>query len=386
MQNINFIQLYLNDFAKAKQSSDPKIVELSYSGFVKQRPSESTLQTTNSNTHISFISTVTAELIDGCGSFVKDITNSFSYAGFIDHKGINQISFEFGYIGIDYYTKPLHLKLTDDINENVYYSTNFLLTEYEDKKSTRFDFFNTKILEGTNYELAPFMQSIRISNVYFYDIDDETEKRSRIDVDGTNLNFKSTTTYYNKYICEKIDIQTKRALDFVFRHSVVFVDGQRCTLKEFTKDERKGTTNMFSGEFLVNPQNEYREPTIQLLTGLQLLSLELPHNSVTTIAGIPSIFKMNFNKPIEILPTLAIKLYKNDTFVANGTPSVNGQSLEIDFGAYTFENGIYKITVSDGIYWELFTFDGIAIGNWKFTVTDGDFSPLHFNSNDFFTS
>jgi hypothetical protein len=386
MKNINFIQLYLNDFAKAKQSFDPRIVELPYSGFVRLRTDETILQTTNSSINISFVSTVKAELVDSCNKLVKDISDNFYYIGFIDHKGVSQISFEFGYIGVDYYSKPLHLRLTDNVNGNIYYSTNFLITNYEDKKSTRFDYFNTKTLEGTNYELAPFKQSIRLSNVYFSDVEDETEKRSRIDINGTNLNFKSTVTYYNKYICDGIDIQTKRALDFVFRHSVVYIDGQRCTLKDFTKDERKGTTNMFSGEFIVNPQDEYYEWAVQVFEDLKLLTLELPHNTITTITGVPAIFKMNFNKPIEILSNLAIKLYKNDTFVANGTPSVDGQSVEIDFGAYIFENGVYKITVSEGIYSELLNFDGINIGDWKFTIVPPDYSEDDYDSNDYLTN
>jgi hypothetical protein len=95
MKNINFIQLYLNDFAKAKQSFDPKIIELPYSGFVRLRTDETILQTTNSSVNISFVSTVKAELVDSCNKLVKDISDNFYYIGFIDHKGVSQISFEF---------------------------------------------------------------------------------------------------------------------------------------------------------------------------------------------------------------------------------------------------------------------------------------------------
>jgi hypothetical protein len=143
---------------------------------------------------------------------------------------------------------------------------------------------------------------------------------------------------------------------------------------------------MFSGEFIVNPQDEYYEWAVQVFEDLKLLTLELPHNTITTITGVPAIFKMNFNKPIEILSNLAIKLYKNDTFVANGIPSVDGQSVEIDFGAYIFENAVYKITVSEGIYSELLNFDGINIGDWKFTIVSADYSEDDYDSNDYLTN
>jgi len=382
----SIFKLYKNDFALAKANGDPKAVGLPYYGFIMQLPNETFCVKTNQQTDIVFVSIVKVELVDLCENIVKDISDNFAYRGFQDENGIKQIDFEFGKINDNFYTVPLFLKITDLTNFNVWYSSSFLITDYEKNYSTRFDYTSEENLEGFNYELSPLIQSIRISRCYYNDDADETTKGQYVTTANNIVNYLPSTVQYGQYICEQLNTNTKRGLESIFSHPTVYIDGELNAVKDaISKEPRAGDTNWFKGEFLANPQGEIYIPELQILTGLQLLSLELPNNSVTTIADIPSIFKMNFDKPIEILPTLAIKLYKNDTFVANGTPTANGQSVEIDFGAYTFENGVYKITVSDGIYWGLFTFDGIAIGDWMFTVTDGDYDDDDYDNNDYFT-
>ena len=60
-------------------------------------------------TSIAFVGGISVDLIDGCGDEVVNIDSNFYY-GFVDSSGVNQIAFEFGYIGTDYWTKPLYLK------------------------------------------------------------------------------------------------------------------------------------------------------------------------------------------------------------------------------------------------------------------------------------
>jgi len=155
MIDFSFIRLVLFDFVSAK-GDNPDVAHLLYDGFIQQLPTETFLQTTNLTDGIAFAGGIQVDLIDGCQNIVRNIDNNFAYTSFIDQNGKPQINFEFGSILVNFYNKPLYLKITDLINGNIYYSNSFLINN--NKLSTRFDYYN-------NGEL--YKKSIRISNCYY---------------------------------------------------------------------------------------------------------------------------------------------------------------------------------------------------------------------------
>ena len=107
-RDFSFIRL-VNDFDIANRGDNPNVATICYQGLITMLPNETICQKTNSATDIVFVGDILVELIDNCGTTIQDITSNFYYYGYEDSKGIKQIDFEFGEIGIDYYTKPLHL-------------------------------------------------------------------------------------------------------------------------------------------------------------------------------------------------------------------------------------------------------------------------------------
>ena len=139
--DLAFIRLYLNDFAAAKKGDDPNTVQIEKRPFIVQQPCETFMQFSNCKDGVSFVGGIKVELITCNGTVKNDISSLFFYDTLMVN-GLPQIRFEFGKIGVDYWTTPLFLKITDLINDNVYYSNSFLITNYRSHLSTRCEYTN----------------------------------------------------------------------------------------------------------------------------------------------------------------------------------------------------------------------------------------------------
>jgi len=369
----NIIKLYKNDLQGALDSDDAPISSIYEVGFYKQLPNETFVQTTNLEEDIFFSGSVKAELVTPCDVLVLDVTDKFDFIGKIDDNGIKQITFEFGSVGINEYTNPLLLKLTDLVNQNVYYSNILNIADYNQKQTIRIDYKN-----GTD----EYMQSVRIANGYFNDIDDEKQFSSYKTSEGLQVNYKETDSLFDVFAFDRMDIATYRRLSELFNSDVLFINGIGYTLKEFSKETRVGQTNWFTAKAVFNKTKARYNWSLQL-SKLVVTNRYIPHLAVTTLANLNDQFSITFNKNINILPTSKVKLYKNSIFVHEVEPTTNANVLEIDFSGYTFTNDNYDVVVANG---DVVGFNGYAIGEWSFTIKTGDFSNLHFNSNDFFTN
>ena len=393
MTDYSFIRLTLNDFAKAKSSDNPAISTLNYQGFIVQKPSETFLQISNSSSDISFVGGITVDLVDNCENVVKNINSNFYYEGFVDSNGISQIVFEFGYIGVDYWTKPLYLRITDDINGNKWYSNSFLVTNYLTHISTRFDYTNIGKIYDISYDLAPYTQSVRIANCYDETPINKKEVKQYITSQGLQVNYRPITTFLRKYLINAFDYFVNDRLEVLFSHSMIYANSQRVVVSDFNYDERKSDSNWLSGDFTINPQNEIYSNTAQLFPNLEVTAL-LPINNVIfsigqkTSVGNGGFITIFFNMPISLVSGITTKLYKDEVLVAEVVPEISGiTTLVSDFSTYfaTLANGSYDVIIGSNLVKSVSSFwSGFPLlGQYHFDVVDGEYENTEYNNNEY---
>jgi len=384
MVDYSFIKLYKNDFNSAKLADDTPIVKLPYKGFIVQKPNEYFLQITNSDSDVSFVGAIQVDLINGCGTVKRNINTNFYYEGYVDSNGINQIAFAFGFVGVDFHSEPLYLKITDLTNDNIWYSNNFLVTDSKTSISTRFDYTNKGKIYGISYDLAPYIQSVRLSDCYDQTPANKRDLKQYVNADGKQVNYRSITTFLRKYLINAIDYFVNDRLEVLFSHAIIYVNGQRSVISDFSIDERKVDTNYFNGEFTVNPQGAFLETDYQIYEYLKIVNATPINNGIYTVASLPDL-TIEFNKPINVTTDFSIKLYKDGALqsITPFTYNVSVNILEL-FPTYTFVNGSYYFTIeADKVY-----SNGERLGFTRidFEVTDGEFDGTEFDNTEFLTN
>jgi len=380
-QDFSFIRLYKNDFTSAKIADDTPIQTLPYGGFIVQKPNETFLQISTGSESISFVGGIQVDLIDCNGLIVKNIDSNFFYEGFVDSSGVSQIAFEFGLIGIDYWTKNLYLKITDLVNDNIWYSNGFLITYYKTDLSTRFDYFNQTKIYNISYDLAPYIQSVRVAQCYDQTPVNKRDLKQYVNANGLQTNYRTITTFLRKYLLNAVDYFLNDRFEVLFSHQQVYVNNERAVISDFKVDERKGDTNWFNGEFTVNKQGQQLVSNYQLFEYLECISKTPLHLGTYTVAGLPDI-SLTFNKDIEITADFEIKIYKGGVLqsITPTTTDITGNLLDIT-PSYTFTDGDYSIVIAPNLvysgseYWS-----GFGANEWTFTVDDGEFDNTEFNN------
>jgi hypothetical protein len=384
MTDFSFIRLS-TDFNTAKRGDNPNIASLCYNGIIVQQPNETFLQISNSSTNINFVGGIQVDLIDCNGLVVRNIDNQFYYEGFVDANGIYQIAFEFGNIGIDYWTKPLYLKITDLVNDNVFYSNSFLVTYYKSELTTKFKYTNPTKLHGISYDLAPYIQSVRFANCYDNKPVNKRDLKQYETSQGLQVNYRTITTFLRQYNLDFVDYFVNDRLEVLFSHSIVYANNERVVVSDYSVEDRLGLTNVMRGEFTINPQGQIIVDAYQLYEGLELVSL-LPLNVGTyTVDSMPTTFELNFNKDITLSSGFVIKLYK-DGVLQTITPTDytgTGNVLEIT-PDYTFTNGSYSIVIEPNtITSGADAFSGFAFNEWVFTVADADYDNDEYDNDEY---
>lgn len=395
MEDASFIKLYKNDFNSAKLADDTPIVKLPYRGFIAQKPNETFLQITAGTTPITFVGGIQVDLIDCAGNVKQNIDNNFYYIGFVDSSGVEQIAFEFGLVGVDYWTEILYLKITDLINDNVWYSVGFLLTNYRTEISTRFDYTNKGKLFNISYDLAPYIQSIRLADCYDQSPANKSQNKQYITALGYEISFRKITTFLRKYVINAMDYFINDRLEVLFSHQFIYVNRERATISEYKPDERQGDTNWLKAEFLVNPQGEKLIPSYQIYEYLNVIhkvpSGDYTLTSYNTATSDSEIFTLTFNKPFTVVPDFEAKLYKDGVLFATfdySDLSVMGLDLNIDVSSNPVtENGVYDIIIApNSAYYNIEFWGGFPLaGQWQFTIVDADYDSTDYDSTEYLT-
>lgn len=230
-----------------------------YSGFIQMLPSETFLQITNLNSDIAFGGNINIELINSCQEVLQYITDKFFYDEFTDIKGVKQIAFEFGNIGIDYYGELLYLKISHTVSDSVWYSNGFLITADQSEMTTRFDYKNENYFKGISYDRANYFQSVRLQ-CFKNDIDVSNETNDYTQLSGNIVSLRNIITNINKYKFYTCDFFTFSRLVILLNHDIIYINSNRISNKpQTTKGERIVDTNFFELDFESNPTEEFKE-------------------------------------------------------------------------------------------------------------------------------
>lgn len=392
MEN-NFLKFY-KTLPEAIVTENPTVTKLPYTGFVQQKTNETFCQITNSDFDIVFVGGYTAELINGCGDVIRDITDYFYFDSFTDNNGIKQIAFEFGMLSTNYYSQILYIKLTDTVNGNIWYSAPITINNKEN--SIRIDYWSTKSVNGTAYDIMPFKQSIRLSDCYKNDVSDENSAKQYTVTTGNIVAYRRTTTLYNEYIFESLDEFTYRRLNAIFNNDYVYLDGHRVVLKEIKKETREGDTNKFKVTITVNPYEDIFNWGFQLFEGIDVITYFVPKNAIFTQGSDPSSggqMYVEFNRTINVETETYAQLWKDGVMIEEAL--IGGDNSTIaDFwfinsfiGSGLPENGHYSIVIpANKITSGSEVFGGVVYDEWRFTIGDGDWLNTDWNNDDWFTN
>lgn len=378
--DLSFIRLVLFDFVSAK-SDNANVASLLYDGFIQQLPAETFVQTTNLENGIAFAGGIQIDLIDGYQNLIQNIDANFAYTSFIDTNGNPQITFEFGNIGVNFYNKPLYLKITDLINSNIYYSNSFLINN--NKLSTRFDYFNN----GDTYK-----KSVRIANCYYQTPVNNLDFKSYTTTSGQQVSYRQVTTYLQKFNIDNLDFFLNDRLYDLFSHSIIYVNSNRSSISDFKPTERISDTNFLTAEFTINKYNQIYNWSYQIIQSLAIIGLDLPNNTFITYTNFQNYITTFLNNQLSILfnkdlglysLTVNCKIFKDDALFRTTTyAQAFGNYLYVDLGAdiTDFTNGEYNIVIEPipnlaGTE----TWQGISFGNWIFTIADGEYDPTEYD-------
>jgi len=386
--DVSFIKLY-KSLSEAVASENPPVTTLSnlgrFTGFIQQLPYETFLQISSSDESISFVDEFTTDLVDGCNNLIANINYNF-YAEFrVDSNGITQIAFEFGMMGVDYGSTPLHLRLTDSTNGNVWYSSPFLITNNNKKISTRFDYWSESKFNNISYDLFERKQSVRLSNCYDNTAVNKRDLKQYLQSNGMQVSYRSVTTYLRQFLLNAIDYFVNDRLEVLFSHPIVYVNRERSDVSDFKVDERKGDTNWFSGEFTINPKRQYLPVEYQIYQGLEIvLYFPLQNAVVSEQQNIEG----TFNKPVT-LNTGTIQVFKDgslfETFTEADILLVDDNfRFKINTAFYDVV-GDYSIVISSGLFTNGIETVEVVNPNWVFTIATGEFDPSDFDSTEFLT-
>jgi hypothetical protein len=376
-----FIKLY-TDFAEARNNERPNVATLGNTVTPKILPNETFHQKTNSATDIVFVGGIRVDLVKCDGSVVRDVTNNFFYEGITDENGIKQIDFEFGMFTTDYWTEVLYLKITDLLNNNVWYSNGFYCTYYGQYKTTQITYYNQSDINGIAYSLFQYKQQrIRFSDCYVNDIDDTMELKEYTKTDGNKVNYRGIATPITEYIFERCDAFTYRRLLLMRGSGFIYIDGYRATITDIKKEARQGDANWFQVTILANVQSEFLPYTFQLFEGLRLVSLLPAHNSITS--DDVTQLRGEFNRNVT-LGTGIITIYLDDVliFTYNQTDiTITDNNFYLPLTTDLTTNGVYNVVISDGLFIsDIGVFEGLTFGNWTFTKENAEFDDTEFNN------
>jgi len=380
--DVSFIKLY-KLLSEAVASENPPVSTINYTGFVQQLPNETFLQISSSDESISFVDEFTTDLVNGCNTLIANIDYNF-YAEFrVDSNGITQIAFEFGMIGTDYGSTPLHLRLTDSTNGNVWFSSPFLITNNNARISTRFDYWSESKFNNISYDLFERKQSVRLSNCYDNTAVNKRDLKQYLQSNGMQVSYRSVTTYLRQFLLNAIDYFTNNRLEVLFSHPIVYVNRDRSDVSDFKVDERKGDTNWFSGEFVINPKYQYLPVEYQIYQGLEIVLYFPIQNAVVSeqqnIEG-------TFNKPVT-LNTGTIQVFKDgslfETFTEADILLVDDNfRFKINTAFYDVV-GDYSIVISSGLFTNGIETIEVVNPNWLFTIGEGEYDEDDYEAVDY---
>ena len=156
--------------------------------------------------------------------------------------------------------------------------------------------------------------------------------------------------------------------------------------------DREGDSNMFEGDWVLNPTNDVFDFTLQLFEPLEYVSFS-PLGQFLTGTTFNTM-EITFNRGISVLSG-SINVYNDsDALIASfdeSDISITGSVVSIDTTGTSLASGLvndtYYVNVSTGLFVDVFgELNDSIIDNitWQFTLQDADFLNTDFLGTDFF--
>lgn len=371
------IQFYKNSLQDAIITDNFAISKIVHETFVQMLPTETFFDVTDLSENIAFGGNLVAELVDKCDKVVLDITSLFYFVEFTDQKGIKQIAFEFGKIGIDFYTKQLHLKLIHTQSDSVWYSNGFTVTDYNSELTEYFEYKNAT---------EDYFRTTRLK-INKNDLDTKTDVKQYTQTNGNVISLQPTLTEIVKLSMELCDNFVYNRLRYLLNYDLVYLNGFRISDKpQIKKGERVGGSNIFVLDFEVNLTKNYKPFAYQLFEPLKLVT-----KTPIGIYGIDSFISNGisgtFNKNISIVNG-SINIFKvgfgliasydfisnigSNGFLTDDLPTLTIGKYYIQFPAGLFISGTETIEITNKT-------------DWAFEIKDGEYNSNDYDSNDYLT-
>lgn len=384
--DLGFVRLYLNDFQSALKGDDSNDVRIPKYAYIQLLPCGVISQFSRCKDGVSFVGGIKVELIDSCETVLENVTDFFAYDTFIQD-GLSQINWEFGKVGKDYYYKPLFLKITDLINNNVYYSSRFLMTNMDSELSTNFVYTENTRFRGIPYDIKPFYQQVRFYKCFYKDSANTSNLKEYTQTSGRIMNYRNITTFIKSFTFDKLDIAIDNRMNEMFAHSIVYANDERIKLQTYESQEIAGDTNWKSAIIKVNPQEEYFTLGVQLLEDL---TLDLIPSGSYTVDLFPNDIVGTFNQVVT-LGVGSLKIYDEfntliTTFTEEDITLVDNE-FTIDNSAFTKTLKSYYIIITEGL------FIGLGCGSFKvsnineftFEIIGGQYDPEDYDTTNDYT-
>ena len=387
----SFIKLH-DTIKDALSPGDLKNTQLVYYTSIQLLPTETYLQITNISGGISFQGDYKVEAITNCNTVLADITENVFIEEFTDDNGETQCVIEYVNIGQDFFGRAIILKFTHTISDVVYYTNPIKITAKNEEKTIRFDFSDYEKKEGFDYENAPFKQSIRIYCEYTTP-NNKSEVGTYYQIsNGNTISTRKLKSRSHSYICNNIDLHTYNALDSLFNHSEVFIDGEMVTDSPMVEpDERKGQSNLFSASFeLYKNEDSTYNADFQIFEGVEISANDFYPSSSYTLSTLQDDITIQFNVNInkhsgyvtiyDSSNSVVHSFTEDDIVVSSNVATISGLLTHIT------SNDDYYIKISDSLFSYINVYyEGISDESWSFRVVDGMFNNLQFNNSQFLT-
>jgi hypothetical protein len=384
--DLAFVRLYLNDFQSALKGDDSNDVRIAKYAYIQLLPCGILSQFSRCKDGVSFVGGIKVELIDSCETVLENVTNFFAYDTFIQD-GLPQINWEFGKVGKDYYYRPLFLKITDLVNENVYYSSRFLMTNMDSELSTNFVYTENTRFRGIPYDLKPFYQQVRFYKCFYKDSANTSNLKEYTQTSGRIMNYRNITTFIKSFVFDKLDIAIDNRMNEMFAHSIVYANDERIKLQSYESEEVIGDTNWKSAKISLNPQDEYFTLGVQVLEDL---TLDLIPSGSYTVDLFPNDIVGTFNQVVA-LGVGTLKIYDEfNTLIVTFTEediTLVDNEFTIDNSAFTKTLKSYYIIITEGL------FIGLGCGSFKvsnineftFEIIGGQYDPEDYDTTNDYT-
>ena len=370
----SFLKLYKNDFPSALKNDNLDLFAIPYSGFIQMSTKDVFLQISNCKENIAFGGNLKAEIINNCQEALLDITDDFFYKEFTNSKGIKQIAFSFGNIGVEFY-ETVHLKLSHTFSDNVWYSNPFIISDNLLENTTLFLYKNESYFNGVDYDRANYFQKIRIA-VWQDDVDIQEESEEYTQLSGYVISSRKVITNIQKFCMYACDIFTYKRLVNLLSHDIIYSNNYRITNKpKVTKGERKIDSNFFEVNFDTNPSEEYLANFYEIYEPLMLIQ-KLPFGDYVLGSVIPNV-SGTFNKNISI-GTGIIQIIGRQTFTTFEISLPTNKSFLVNTA--TLQNlplGTYRVEIESTLF-------GVS-ETWEFSIINADYDSTDYDSNDYLT-